>query len=107
MTSFKGQYIKDELNERPHISNVCNFTKPTETKPSLLMKLLHCFMNLVMVCMECLLIQPTLAYLNSVYWDFVELPSQVMENWCYEPEALALFATHYKTGDSNGICAKN
>jgi peptidyl-dipeptidase Dcp len=36
MTSFKGQYIKDELNERPHISNVCNFTKPTETKPSLL-----------------------------------------------------------------------
>jgi peptidyl-dipeptidase Dcp len=101
MTSFKGQYIKDELNERPHISNVCNFTKPTETKPSLLTfnevtTLFHEFGH----GLHGMLANTTyLAYLNSVYWDFVELPSQVMENWCYEPEALALFATHYKTGE--------
>jgi peptidyl-dipeptidase Dcp len=101
MTSFKSQYIKDGVNERPHISNVCNFTKPTETKPSLLTfnevtTLFHEFGH----GLHGMLANTTYPSLSgtSVYWDFVELPSQVMENWCYEPEALALFAHHYQTG---------
>jgi peptidyl-dipeptidase Dcp len=102
MTSFKSQYIKDGINERPHISNVCNFTKPTETKPSLLTfneitTLFHEFGH----GLHGMLANTTYPSLSgtSVYWDFVELPSQVMENWCYEPEALALFAKHYETGE--------
>ena len=102
MTSFKSQYIKEEKNERPHISNVCNFTKPTETKPSLLTfnevtTLFHEFGH-GLHGMLANTIYPSLSG-TSVYWDFVELPSQVMENWCYEPEALALFAKHYETGE--------
>ncbi|MBD0725569.1 peptidase M3 [Flavobacterium sp. L1I52] len=102
MTSFKSQYVKDGVNERPHISNVCNFTKPTETKPSLLTfnevtTLFHEFGH-GLHGMLADTIYPSLSG-TSVYWDFVELPSQVMENWCYEPEALALFATHYQTGE--------
>jgi Zn-dependent oligopeptidase len=102
MTSFKSQYIKDGKNERPHISNVCNFTKPTETKPSLLTfnevtTLFHEFGH----GLHGMLANTTYPNLSgtSVYWDFVELPSQIMENWCYEPEALALFAHHYETGE--------
>ena len=102
MTSFKSQYIKDKINERPHISNVCNFTKPTETKPSLLTfnevtTLFHEFGH-GLHGMLANTVYPSLSG-TSVYWDFVELPSQVMENWCYEPEALALFAKHYETGE--------
>nr|WP_315158819.1 M3 family metallopeptidase [uncultured Flavobacterium sp.] len=102
MTSFKSQYIKDGSNERPHISNVCNFTKPTATKPSLLTfnevtTLFHEFGH-GLHGMLANTIYPSLSG-TSVYWDFVELPSQVMENWCYEPEALALFAKHYETGE--------
>ena len=102
MTSFKTQFIKDGVNERPHISNVCNFTKPTETKPSLLTfnevtTLFHEFGH----GLHGMLANTTYPSLSgtSVYWDFVELPSQIMENWCYESEALALFATHYQTGE--------
>jgi len=102
MTSFKSQSIKGGINERPHISNVCNFTKPTETKPSLLTfnevtTLFHEFGH----GLHGMLANTTYPSLSgtSVYWDFVELPSQVMENWCYEPEALALFAKHYETGE--------
>jgi peptidyl-dipeptidase Dcp len=101
MTSFKPQYIKDGINERPHVSIVCNFTPPTETKPSLLTfnevtTLFHEFGH----ALHGILANTTYPSLSgtSVYWDFVELPSQVMENWCYEPEALALFAKHYETG---------
>jgi Zn-dependent oligopeptidase len=102
MTSFKSQYIKDGINERPHISNVCNFTKPTETKPSLLTfnevtTLFHEFGH-GLHGMLANTVYPNLSG-TSVYWDFVELPSQIMENWCYEPEALALFAHHYETGE--------
>ena len=101
MTSFKPQYIIDGNNERPHVSNVCNFTPPTATKPSLLTfnevtTLFHEFGH----GLHGMLANTTYPSLSgtSVFWDFVELPSQVMENWCYEPEALALFAKHYETG---------
>ncbi|CAM2933426.1 M3 family metallopeptidase [Flavobacterium frigoris] len=102
MTSYKSQFVKNGINERPHISNVCNFTKPTETKPSLLtfnevLTLFHEFGH-GLHGMLANTKYPSLSG-TSVYWDFVELPSQVMENWCYEPEALALFATHYQTGE--------
>jgi Zn-dependent oligopeptidase len=102
MTSFKSQYVKDSKNERPHVSNVCNFTKPTETKPSLLTfnevtTLFHEFGH-GLHGMMANTVYPSLSG-TSVFWDFVELPSQVMENWCYEPEALALFAKHYQTGE--------
>ncbi|RTY88507.1 M3 family metallopeptidase [Flavobacterium sp. GT3R68] len=101
MTSFKSQSVENNKNERPHISIVCNFTKPTETKPSLLTfnevtTLFHEFGH----ALHGMLADTTYPSLSgtSVYWDFVELPSQILENWCYEPEALALFAHHYQTG---------
>ena len=102
MTSFKPQYIQNGVNERPHVSIVCNFTPPTPSKPSLLTfnevtTLFHEFGH----ALHGMLANTTYPSLSgtSVYWDFVELPSQVMENWCYEPEALALFAHHYETGE--------
>ncbi len=101
MTSYKPQYIKDGENSRPHVSIVCNFTKPTKTKPSLLTfnevtTLFHEFGH----ALHGMLANTTYPSLSgtSVFWDFVELPSQIMENWCYEKEALELFAKHYKTG---------
>jgi Zn-dependent oligopeptidase len=103
MTSFKSQHVKNNTNERPHISIVCNFTKPTATKPSLLTfnevtTLFHEFGH-ALHGMLADTVYPSLSG-TSVAWDFVELPSQIMENWCYEKEALALFAKHYETGDS-------
>ncbi len=111
MTSYKPQYIKNGKNERPHVSIVCNFTPPIDsndseqakqTKPSLLTfnevtTLFHEFGH----ALHGMLANTTYPSLSgtSVYWDFVELPSQVMENWCYEPEALALFARHYETDE--------
>ncbi len=111
MTSYKPQYIKNGKNERPHVSIVCNFTPPTitfenneakQTKPSLLTfnevtTLFHEFGH----ALHGMLANTTYPSLSgtSVFWDFVELPSQIMENWCYEPEALALFAKHYETGE--------
>jgi len=102
MTSFKGQYKKGEKNSRPHISIVCNFTKPTETKPSLLTfnevtTLFHEFGH----ALHGMLADTTYPSLSgtNVSWDFVELPSQIMENWAYEEEALKLFAKHYETGE--------
>lgn len=102
MTSFKPQYIKEGQNVRPHISNVCNFTPSTPTKPSLLTfnevtTLFHEFGH----GLHGMLANTTYPSLSgtSVYWDFVELPSQVMENWCYEKEALELFAKHYETNE--------
>tara|TARA_R110002096_G_scaffold2186_2_gene11556 strand:- start:13530 stop:15566 length:2037 start_codon:yes stop_codon:yes gene_type:complete len=103
MTSYKPQYIKDNENSRPHISIVCNFTKPTKSKPSLLTfrevtTLFHEFGH----ALHGMLANTTYPSLSgtSVFWDFVELPSQILENWCYEKEALELFAKHYKTGET-------
>jgi len=103
MTSYKPQQIKNGINERPHISIVCNFTKPTETTPSLLTfnevtTLFHEFGH----ALHGMLANTTYSSLSgtSVSWDFVELPSQVLENWCFEKEALELFAKHYKTGET-------
>ena len=102
MTSYKSQQIKNGVNERPHVSIVCNFTKPTKTKPSLLTfnevtTLFHEFGH----ALHGMLANTTYNSLSgtSVSWDFVELPSQVLENWCYEKEALELFAKHYETGE--------
>ncbi|WP_159950058.1 M3 family metallopeptidase [Polaribacter septentrionalilitoris] len=102
MTSYKSQQIKNGVNERPHVSIVCNFTKPTPTKPSLLTfnevtTLFHEFGH----ALHGMLANTTYNSLSgtSVSWDFVELPSQVLENWCYEKEALELFAKHYETGE--------
>ncbi len=102
MTSYKPQQIKDGVNHRPHVSIVCNFTKPTSSKPSLLTfnevtTLFHEFGH-ALHGMLANTVYPNLSG-TSVYWDFVELPSQIMENWCYEKETLELFATHYKTGE--------
>lgn len=103
MTSFKPQYITiTEENERPHVSIVTNFSRPTSTQPSLLTfnevtTLFHEFGH----SLHGMLANTRYPNLSgtSVFWDFVELPSQVMENWCYEKEALELFAHHYETGE--------
>jgi peptidyl-dipeptidase Dcp len=103
MTSYKGQFLEGPKDSRPHISIVCNFTKPTKTKPSLLTfnevtTLFHEFGH----ALHGMLARTTFESLSgtSVYWDFVELPSQIFENWCYEKECLDLFAKHYQTGEA-------
>lgn len=103
MNSLRGQEVIDGKNIRPHVVNVCNFTRPTDTKPSLLTfdevtTLFHEFGH----GLHGMLANGNYQSLSgtSVAWDFVELPSQVMENWAYEPEALKLFAKHYQTGET-------
>ena len=102
MTSFSEQYIQDGVEHRPFISLVTNFTKPTADKPSLLTHdefttLLHEFGH----SLHGMLAQGRYPGLTgtSVDHDFVELPSQIMENWGYEPEFLNTFAKHYQTGE--------
>ena len=102
MTSFSGQNKYDGLDTRPLVSIVCNFTKPTDTKPSLLTfgevtTLFHEFGH----ALHGMMANGHYESLSgtSVYWDFVELPSQLMENWCYEKECLDLFARHYETDE--------
>ena len=103
MTSYKSQYKKGGENSRPHISVVCNFTKPTKDTPSLLTfqevtTMFHEFGH----ALHGVLADTTYPNLSgtSVKWDFVELPSQFLENYCYEPEFLKTFAKHYKTGET-------
>lgn len=99
MTSYRSQ----KKEQRPHVSIVCNFSPPTEDAPALLTfnevtTLFHEFGH----ALHGMLANTTYSSLSgtSVFWDFVELPSQIMENWCYEAEALALFTGHYKTGET-------
>ena len=102
MTSFREASNVKGNSVRPHVSIVCNFTKPTKNKPSLLTfqevtTLFHEFGH----ALHGMLPNTTFESLagTNVFWDFVELPSQFYENFCYEPEALALFAKHYETGE--------
>ncbi|MBQ6871029.1 MAG: M3 family metallopeptidase [Bacteroidales bacterium] len=103
MTEFRGQgFNKDGVEERPFISIVCNFTKPTETEPSLLTfyevtTLLHEFGH----ALHGILAEGKYSGLTgtNVARDFVELPSQIMENWATQKEYLASFAKHYQTGE--------
>ncbi len=102
MTSYKSQFKQNNENHRPHISIVCNFSKPTKDTPSLLTfqevtTLFHEFGH----ALHGMLADTTYPNLSgtSVKWDFVELPSQFMENFCFEPEFLKSFAKHYQTGE--------
>lgn len=104
MTNFREQYVdKDGNNVIPIISMVCNFTKPTKDKPSLLNfdeseTLFHEFGH----CLHGMLSQCHYRSLSgtNVPRDFVEMPSQVMENWCRHPEVMKEYAKHYKTGEA-------
>jgi len=103
MTSYKSQFKTGKSNERPQVSIVCNFSKPGKDTPALLTfnevtTLFHEFGH----ALHGMLADTTYRSLSgtSVRWDFVELPSQILENWCYQQDALELFAKHYKTGES-------
>ena len=103
MTEFRGQSIKDGVERRPFISIVTNFSKPTASTPSLITHyefttFLHEFGH----ALHGMLAEGRYGSLTgtSVARDFVELPSQIMENWGYEPEYLNTFAKHYQTGES-------
>src|SRR5690606_21123555 len=100
---YRGQYITDDgENNRPHISIVCNFARPVGNIPSLLTftevtTLFHEFGH----ALHGILANTTFESLSgtNVYWDFVELPSQFMENYCYDKDFLRSFAKHYQTGE--------
>lgn len=101
MNSITEQYKKDGVNHRPVICNIGNFTKPTADKPSLLNMdevetLFHEFGH----ALHGLLTQCTYPSMSgtNVSRDFVEMPSQIMENWCWEPEVMKTYARHYITG---------
>ncbi|RQP15746.1 MAG: M3 family peptidase [Parapedobacter sp.] len=102
MTAYRGQWKEDNKQVRPHISIVCNFARPAGEIPSLLTfnevtTLFHEFGH----ALHGILADTTFESLSgtNVYWDFVELPSQFMENYCYEKEFLRSFAKHHQTGE--------
>lgn len=104
MTSYKEQYVDAEGgNHRPHVSVTMNFTKPTETKPALLtFDEVETFLHEFGHALHGIFAQTRFKALSgtNVYWDFVELPSQIMENFAIQPEFLNTFATHYQTGEA-------
>ena len=102
MTEFRGQSIRDGVEYRPFISTVMNFTKPTADAPALithdeLTTFLHEFGH----ALHGIFAEGRYGSLTgtNVSRDFVELPSQIMENWAFEPEYLNSFAKHYQTGE--------
>ncbi|HOI78123.1 MAG TPA: M3 family metallopeptidase, partial [Petrimonas sp.] len=102
MSSFKSQFVKNGVDSRPHITIVMNFTRPTETKPALLtFDEVETFLHEFGHALHGMLAKSTYETLSgtSVYRDFVELPSQIMENWLVEKEYLDKFAFHYQTGE--------
>ena len=102
MSSYKGQWLEGKKDSRPHITIVMNFTRPTETKPALLTyDELTTFLHEFGHALHGMLTKCTYESLSgtSVYRDFVELPSQILENWAPEKEFLDGFAVHYETGE--------
>lgn len=103
MTSYKDQWIDEETgNSRPHVSVTMNFTKPTDTKPALLtLGEVETFLHEFGHALHGIFANTRFESLSgtSVYWDFVELPSQIMENFAIEREFLNTFARHYQTGE--------
>ena len=102
MTSFRGQSIRDGVERRPLVSIVTNFSKPTADAPSLLTHYeLTTFLHEFGHSLQGMMAEGRYPSQTgtSVAWDFVELPSQIMENWAYEPEYLKPFAKHYETGE--------
>lgn len=103
MTSYKEQWIdNDGMNSRPHVAVVMNFTKPTADKPALLtFSEVNTFLHEFGHALHGMLANSRFASLSgtNVYWDFVELPSQIMENFAIEGDFLNTFAKHYKTGE--------
>ena len=103
MTEFRGQSIRNGVEERPFVNIVMNFTKPTAEAPSLLTHgELTTFLHEFGHALHGILAQGRYPSLTGtgVSRDFVELPSQLMENWAYEPEYLNSFAKHYQTGEA-------
>jgi len=102
MTEFRGQSMRDGVEYRPFISTVMNFTKPSGDAPSLITHSeLTTFLHEFGHALHGILAEGRYPSLTgtSVSRDFVELPSQIMENWAYEPEYLNSFAKHYQTGE--------
>ncbi len=102
MTNLFDQGLFEGEVRRPHVAIVCNFTKPTEKTPSLLtlnevLTLFHEFGHALHGLLSKCKYRAVSG--TSVYWDFVELPSQIMENWVKEKECLDLFAANYETGE--------
>ena len=103
MTSYKEQWKDENGNSRPHVSVTMNFTKPSEEKPALLtFSEVNTFLHEFGHALHGMFADTTYQSMSgtNVYWDFVELPSQIMENFAIEKEFLNTFAKHYQTGEN-------